>query len=472
MSDMLLIKPPNDNGIIPPIGLGYLSTALKKHNISTKIIHCYKDNMDIPDIIDLIKEKNINIVGVSTCSNDHSWLVKFADKLEILPEVNLIVGGPHATGLGQDLLLMISRINFIIVAEGETGLPKLITCLMNNDTSDNVLSTVPNLVWKNSSEEMIANAMERPNDLDALGFPDWEQMPPSEYARFFPFGGFSKASPVAQIITTRGCPYTCNYCAGNLMLGRKLRMRSTESIIEEIEYLVNVHGVREVHIHDDNFSFYKDHVVNLCTGIRKKNFDLFFSLPNGLRIDRIDDEMLQELQATGFYTFSLGLESGSKDTLKRMHKVLDLDRVREKIAMIRKYNFQLKGFFMIGYPGDTKDDILTTIQYAISLDLDRAYFTMYMPLPGTDDFRMLLDQGKIDIHKLEWDNFFTKAKPSYVSDGMTSEDLQYLTQFAYRKFYLRPRILLKIWRDLKIKSFEHFTEVMRNLVKMNLSYFI
>lgn len=474
MTDVLLVKPPSEHLVVPPLGLGYLSSSLKKQGVSSRLIHCSKEGMDVSDVVKLIESNDIKIVGVSCCSNDHLWLCSFAEELEALPQVQLVVGGPHATGLARRLMDLVSRVDFIIRSEGEEAFPKLVISLMDGNISDSVLAGIPNLIWNNSSGDIIENPVEILSDLDALGFPDWQEMPPREYAKFAPHGGFSKESPVGQIMTTRGCPYGCNYCAAGLIHGRKIRRRSPESIVEEIEYLIKNHGVKEFHLEDDNFTFNKDHVVDVCTLIRRRNIKARFALPNGIRVDRIDDEILHELHITGFYTFFIGIESGSQATLKRMNKALDLSILEETIALIRKRDFRLYGYFIIGYPGETSRDIEQTIEYARSLDLDRAYFTMYIPLPGTREFQALEEEGKIVIEEFEWENFYTLGRtiPPYIPDGMTSNELQAYAHRAYRRFYLRPKIMARMLRDMKISSFEQLTQVVWNLMRLNLSYFI
>ena len=443
----LLIKPySNLSNVLPPIGLGYLSSSLKKQGISSNIIHCYKDGIDIPGLIDLIKKEQIKCVGVTCCSNDHFWLERLANELKLLPEVYLVVGGPHATGLSKQLMELIPRINFIIRSEGESSFPLLVKHILKNDLGDPVLSTIHNLVWKNSSFKLIENPIEVPQDLDLIGLPDWDQLAPKQYSRFSPHGGFAKTPPVAQLITTRGCPYSCRYCGSYLMNGKKIRTRSAESIIEEIKYLVETHKIKEIHIEDDNFTFHKDHVINVCTAIRKSGININFGLPNGVRIDRLDDKILKELKNTGFYFFSVGIESGSPTTLNRMRKKLDLKKVGASIALIRKYNFRIKGFFMLGYPGETQKEILETIQFAKTLDIDQAFFSIYIPIPGTPEFHDLESRGRIDITKCNWENYYTGkfSTPPYVPDGMTADELKKLVSFAYRSFYLRPKTLFKV----------------------------
>jgi anaerobic magnesium-protoporphyrin IX monomethyl ester cyclase len=467
--NILLIKPYSDiSNVVPPIGLGYLSSSLKRIGMEPKIVHCYKDNLTHDDIIKMIKANNINFVGVTCCSNDHYWLQKLASKLEHMNNVYLFAGGPHATGLSKRLMSLIKRINFIILCEGEYAFTELVAELMNNNLDDGTLEKIPNLVWRDSSQNLRENTVELPADLDSLGIPDWEQMDPAEYAKFVPHGGFAKSRPVAPIITTRGCPYSCRYCASYVMNGHKIRVRNPNLIVEEIEYLRDKFHVKEIHIEDDNFTFNKEHVINLCSAIRKKGIKLNFGLPNGVRIDRIDKEILEELRNTGFYFFSIGIETGSTRTLKAMNKSLNFDKVRENIKLIRQYDFRIKGFFMIGYPGETQKDIMDTIQFAKSLDLDQAFFSIYIPLPGTIEFQSLESKGIINIDSCNWENYYTGkfSLPPYIPDGMTSEELLKMVSIAYRSFYLRPKIIKGILKDISsVSEIKHLLHRVLSLAK-------
>ena len=471
---MLLVKPPSEHLVVPPLGLGYLARGLKKHGISSRIIHCSKDSLTATDVANLIREEGIDIVGVTSCSNDHPWIVEFATELESLPDVCFVVGGPHATGLASQFLEAVPRINFAMRSEADISFPQLVSAVRNGSLSDSDLGEIRNLIWRDSSGRITENPVERPADLDALGYPDWDQMPPGLYAKYAPHGGFGKATPVTQILTTRGCPYGCNYCAAGLMNGRKIRRKSPRAVVEEIQYLARTHGVREFHIEDDNFTFYRDHVMGVCAEIRRSGVTAYFTVPNGVRLDRLDDEILLELKATGFYSITLGIESGNAETLKRMQKALDLGQVEESIARIRKYGFRINAYFIIGYPGETAREIVETIEFARSLDLDRAYFTTYIPLPGTGDFAMLREQGRLDVENLPWSSFYTMGRtdPPFVPEGMTGRELQDLSHLAYRRFYLRPGIVMKLLKDIRIRSPRQFLEVAWNLARLNLSYFI
>jgi anaerobic magnesium-protoporphyrin IX monomethyl ester cyclase len=296
----------------------------------------------------------------------------------------------------------------------------------------------------------VENPVTFPPNLDELQMPDWEQLEPRKFQKYAPHGGFAKAAPVAQLITTRGCPYSCRYCAAYVMNGKKIRMRSGESVVEEMQYLIKDHGIREFHIEDDNFTFYKEHVVNVCSAIRKAGLKVPLGIPNGVRVDRLDDEICAEMKSAGFYFFSIGLESGSVNTLKQMKKALNLDKAKRGIELIKKYGFRVKGFFILGYPNETREGIFETIRWSKSLALDQAYYSIYIPLPGTPEFLTLEENGLLDIKTCKWEDFYTGkfADPPYIPDGMTARELKKLVSYAYASFYLRPRVLLRMAGDI------------------------
>ena len=449
--DVLLIKPYTlISNVLAPLGLAYLSTALRRSGISSKVLHCCKDDVDIPRIIEIVNRDGIKCLGVTVCSNDHLWLQRFAEVLEPLHDVRLVLGGPHATGLGKRLMELIPRTDFIVKSEGELAFPKLAQAILSGSLDDKSLQAIPNLVWRHSSGELIENAVEFPPDLDELQIPDWDQLEPRRFEKYAPHGGFAKATPVAQLITTRGCPYSCRYCAAYVMNGKRIRMRSGESVVEEMQYLIKDHGIREFHIEDDNFTFYKEHVVNVCTAIRKAGIKVPLGIPNGVRVDRLDDEICAEMKSAGFYFFSIGLESGSTVTLKNMKKALKLEKARKGIELINKYGFRVKGFFILGYPNETKKDMLATIEWSKCLPLNQPYYSIFIPLPGTPEFISLEEQGVLDIKKCRWEDFYTGkfTNPPYLPDGMTASELRRIVAYAYRSFYMRPRILMRMARDL------------------------
>jgi radical SAM superfamily enzyme YgiQ (UPF0313 family) len=209
-------------------------------------------------------------------------------------------------------------------------------------------------------------------------------------------------------------------------------------------------GIREFHMVDDNFTMDTHYAKDFLRALQEERLDISWATPNGIRIDAIDDELLGLMKATGLYLVSLGIESGSDRILGFMKKGFKTDDVRRAVTRIRSSGIDVAGFFIMGFPGETLDDIRATMDFSLELDLIRANFFLYLPLPGTESFNELKRQGKI---KMDYSNFyFTSA--FYTPDGMTKTQLKGMQRKAFLRFFLRPRIFFK--NLLGIKSPRHF----------------
>ena len=306
------------------------------------------------------------------------------------------------------------------------------------------LENIPGLIWRNGSS-IRANSRAGTEDLDRLGFQAWDLTPPASYDGS-PQGGFYKKFPIAPILTTRGCPYLCTFCGSGVNMGHNLRNRSMGHVMDEMVMLYNDYGVREFHIVDDMFNFYKNRVIEFCQGIKDRNLDISYTFPNGLRLNQLDRETLQMMKDTGAYAFTVGIESGSQRILNTMKKGLTLELIEEKVNLINAVGLEPSGFFIIGYPGETVDDINATIQFAKRLKLKRAHFSNFLPLPGTEATKRLVENKEIE--KPDWGTLFY-SKVSYTPRGITRKQLKQLQRRAFLEFHLRPHILFRILLEIK-----------------------
>jgi radical SAM superfamily enzyme YgiQ (UPF0313 family) len=216
--------------------------------------------------------------------------------------------------------------------------------------------------------------------LDKLGIPAWDLIKPYEYPEA-QHGAFFKNFPIAPITITRGCPYSCTFCAGNFISGKIFRKRSARHVVEEIKTLHDKYGIREIHITDDNFTLDKDFAKDVLRHIKQMDFKISWSVPNGIRAESLDEELLSLMKETGLYLISLGIESGSDRILKLMKKNTTTSLMKDTIERIRKFDIDIAGFFIIGFPGETLGDIERTIQFSLDLDIIRANFFTYLPHP-------------------------------------------------------------------------------------------
>ncbi|MBT3985311.1 radical SAM protein [archaeon] len=449
---VMLIYPNSDTHyVVPPVSLGYLAHAVKNSGNEPIIIDGIKDRVDSKKLLKFLEKHNPNYVGIQVFSCDVGTVQDYIKTIKEFSEnIKIIIGGAHVSGVKDKIFEDFPNIDCAFHGEAELGLKLLL--------EGKEFKEIPGLIWKEDGIHMNEPYFEI--DLDSLGMPLWELIDPRTYPTA-PQGAVYRGFPIAPILTSRGCPYRCTYCAGHVVTGRRIRQRSIKSVVDEIEFLKKEYGVKEIHIIDDTFTQVKKRVLEFCDEVKKRNLKFHLTFPNGVRLDTLDDEVLSELKKCGCYSLTLGIESGSQKILDDMKKNLKLETIKEKVALIDKHGIDIMAFFIVGYPTETKEDIEKTIKFAKSLKLKRAHFSTFLPLPGTDATNDLIAAGKID--KIDWSGlFYTKAP--IPPEGMTAKELKELQRKAFLEFYLRPKIMYHLARE--VRSWTHF----KSLLKRSIDY--
>jgi len=451
---VLLIKPDNlADHIQPSLGYGYLATQIRKdHDV---VIHdCIKDNTPINRITEIVARHKPDLIGIQCYTFDTPKVYKlFKIIKEAFPHIITVVGGAHISSIPMEAFNQFQPyVDYGFNSESEIGFPKFLTALEKGD--HDAFPYVEGLIWRNKSGKVVTNLPAFVQNLDDLGFPAWDLMPPETYPES-QHGAFYEKFPIAPIITTRGCPYLCTFCSAPILSGRKLRHHSVAYVQEHIKMLYD-RGVREIHIVDDNFTFDMDYCKEVLRGIIDLKLDISLATPNGIRMDRLDDEILELMREAGQYLLTVAVESGTDRILKRMKKGTTVAKIRENVALIRKHKFPVAGFFILGYPTETREEMLQTIKLSKELGLLRANFFTFLPLPGTASYNELVQNGEIE--RVDWNNFLFMTAP-YVPKGMTRDELLSLKRRAFLSFHFHPRVLFE---NLKaIKSFRHFKFLLR-----------
>ena len=439
--DVLLIRPNSKIPIrTPPLGLGYLAADLIKNRISLEIKDCLIDNIAIQEIVSFIKESGIKIICISCCTDELPWVVNLVRNIKTVLDVKIIVGGPHPSSVLEEIYSDIAGIDFSIYAEGEVAISSLVKAILEDDLKPQRLNTIANLIWKHEGR-IIRNPLKLIENLDEIDFPAWDLINPKRYSQSVPHGFMYKAYPFAPMIATRGCPYNCSFCATGKIHGHRLRARSVDNIIREIQYLSVRYGVKEIFFEDDNFTFNDKFVTEFCEKIIDLNLGIFFSLPNGICLDKVNDGILALMRKAHFYSFAVGIESGSQRIVHSMGKNTNLEVLKNKISLAKKQGFYITGFFIIGYPGETRDDILLTIKYAREIGINQAGFSKYLPLPGTKSFDDLVNNG--EIKRWQYFEALNIKDIPYSPQGISKDELRDYIKKAVLSFYFRPSIILK-----------------------------
>jgi anaerobic magnesium-protoporphyrin IX monomethyl ester cyclase len=454
-TEIVLIVPYNKSHyVVPPVGLGYLATSLRASGYdSIKILDCIKEQLPPSKLGRALEVLDPKMVGFQIFSADFaSARESMGVAKAAVPKAVMIAGGPHVSATGTRALDEMPVLDYAFVGEAEMGLPMLVDRVVAGKKID--FHDMPGLMWRN---EKGSHSSPRTyiKDLDGLGFPAWDLMPPDSYPDA-PQGAFYQQFPIAPIATSRGCPYSCAFCGSPVNMGKQLRFRSLPHVFAEMELLRSTYRVKEFHFIDDMFNMSKKRVMDFCHMLEQKRWGISYSFPNGLRLNTLDREMLIAMKKTGAYAFTVGIESGSQRVLDLMNKHLTVDLIKEKVNLIDDVGLEPSGFFLLGFPGETKEEMRMTLDLAKSLPLKRAHFSNFLPLPGTEATNRLLESG--EIQNPDWTTLCYSKVP-YVPMGMTREDLKAFQRRAFLEFHLRPKILVKLLSE--IKSPFHLLSVIR-----------
>jgi radical SAM superfamily enzyme YgiQ (UPF0313 family) len=341
----------------------------------------------------------------------------------------IVLGGNHVTAL-PELALNQTGATAVVRNEGEVSFTRLVRAL----EASLPLAEVPGISWiDNGTYRATPNAPTIAN-LDDIPFPAWDLMPPKTFPDA-PHQLFSRQFPVAPVMTSRGCPYTCTYCASQGQWGRTWRRRSLDNVMEEITLLVEKYGVREIHFEDDEFLAREDRVLELCERLASSGLDLIWSLPNGVRTNAINDRVAAALRRAGCYEVGLGIDAPFEHQQERVQKLRDPGTTEMAIETLQRHGLQVRGFWIIGHDVDSEEDVEREIEYILSLPTELGAFGVSAPLPGSPDFERF--KRDVDLETFEWERIsYFKAL-----DGprIPAERLQKLLRRLVLRFYLRPR---------------------------------
>jgi radical SAM superfamily enzyme YgiQ (UPF0313 family) len=286
-------------------------------------------------------------------------------------------------------------------------------------------------------------------DLDALPFPDRRLT-----RRHLYVSPLTEKKSVTSMITSRGCPFQCTYCA-RVHFGKKFRARSAGNVVDEMEQCLGL-GIEYIRVYDDTFTLDRQRVLDICGEIRRRNLRLRWDIR--AHINTIDAEMLRALKASGCDLICYGIESGSDEILKRMKKGITREKAVEVVGMTRKIGIRTLLYFMLGFPGESREQMLETIEFAKVLEPDFCHFAILVPFPRTAVYEegMAQKMFKGDPWREFAEHPARNFKPPFWVERVPEEEMRALLDRAYRAFYWRPSYLLK--RLLALRSWNDFCQ--------------
>lgn len=448
---ILLVKPYGiADELIPPLSLGWLATQVRNSHDVT-ILDAMKDGFRARQVADLVNANGFGLVGFQAWTKDIHEIRETCERIKkVAPVVITVVGGIQPTMQPIETLNFFGLcVDFAWQGESENGFGPFVDAVAHGNIVSAILKEIPGLVWRDGTRVCV-NKNQFIEDLDSVGLPAWDLMPPASYPRS-PHGAFYRNFPLAPIVVTRGCPFPCRFCSAREASGGRLRSRSIDSVLEELALLHERFGVREFQIEDDNFTLNSIYVKEFCERLMAQGLNMSWSFPNGVRLDTLDSGTLSLMRKAGCYALNFGVESGTPRILEQICKKSTAEQMRRQIEMAKNAGFDLGGFFIIGFPGETREEIETTIQYACSLPLDRIGVSYFQPFPGTSYFNELVDIGEIAA---DWgfSQHTSLHDLTYISPTLTESELMKLRRRFLTSFYFRPRVILGMLKQVKTPS--------------------
>jgi radical SAM superfamily enzyme YgiQ (UPF0313 family) len=391
----------------------------------------------------ILREFRPDLIGLSALTSELGPTREVAQMMKReLPAVPILLGGPHASAVGAAALDDLP-VDYVFEGEGEPAFVRFLNVWERGDRFP--VEPISGLSFRRPDGSLARSLphIEQP-DVDQLPIPAYDLIDLPEYGNHRRMGYLG--GRYAALFTSRGCPYRCTYC--HEVFKKGFRAMGPDRMIEEMQYVIDRYGINEFEIYDDIFNADRTRVLEVCRAIVQRGLTVRLAFPNGVRADRLDEEVLVALKEAGAFYMGIAVETASARIQKEIRKHNRLDRLRENVDIASRLGIFQCGFFMLGFPTETREEALQTIEFAASLPLDMAYFFVTVPYPGTEmsvqigapgDFAVVPDSG---VGRGDFNPNYTTRAPS----GMTAEEIGRLRLYAFARFYMNPRRILRLLR--------------------------
>jgi anaerobic magnesium-protoporphyrin IX monomethyl ester cyclase len=407
-----------------PIGLMYIAGVLQKEHVKVEILDAFID-ADLQKKVDAIRvgmsferikqeiiTRKPDIVGISgpfTCQIGNSLRISNLTK-EVDRKIITVMGGPHVTLVVKEFLEEAKDVDIAVTGEGEYTMLDIVRAF----EGDKQLSQIPGIAYRENAKVIVTKSRQLIEELDDLPYPAYNLVDMEQYLNPKKIGYRSFRDRAISMITSRGCPFNCCFCAVHLHMGRRFRANSADYVLKHIEYVVSRFGVKNIFFEDDNLTLDLSRFEAICDGLIAKKVKIGWETPNGVRADYLNVNILKKMKASGCQSVFFGVESGDQQILDNVIcKNLNLNRVVEVAKNCKHIGLKTGAFYIIGFPGETKENMQRTVDFALRLKRDfdvGMHLFMATPSYGTKLYEECETKGYIQ-QNLTWNAFAEARQP-------------------------------------------------------------
>jgi radical SAM superfamily enzyme YgiQ (UPF0313 family) len=437
---------------VVPYNLSLLA-AMIENEFEVKILDANIDDLNEDDFAQKISSIEPDVVGITMMTTEYAEAAHAAARIvkKVAPETITVLGGVYATTSYQTAIEDKS-IDFIVIGEGEHTFPALLRYLNNSGPLPET-----GVIFRDNGSPVFTHKAGFVDDLDALPFPAYHLIDYPRYTNLIQRVGVDapKRLPYARIRTSRGCPVGCSFCQVEQLAGKKFRPRSVDNVIQELKWQKEEYGIKSVLFNDDNLILNRKRAKNLFRAMIDNKLDLTWNA-TAVAVFSLDEEMIELMKESGCVYVDIAVESGNERILKEIiNKPVNLSHAKKMAKKIRELGIYIVANFIIGFPGETWEEIRNTVKFAEDIDVDYVKIFIATPLKGTRLYDMvkehnLLKDKNDDIEKrLDWSTSRIKT------DEFTSKDLSILRAYEWDRInFTDPMKRIKAAKRMGISESE------------------
>ncbi len=427
----------SENNCSFPLGIGYIASYVRKQGHEVNIFDPEPYNMPIEELWINVGKFKPDIIGITSVTPNFMLAQQLVKDAKNKIKCCVIMGGPHVNALPKSSLLSCANyLDAVILGEGEIPMLKIADSFDNNGIID--FKSIPGAAFIKNGQYIENPKADLIKDLDSLEFPARDLVDINLY-KLHP--QFQRGTKSATILTSRGCPSNCTFCA-NICMGRKFRANSAQYVLDEIQFLINTYGIKHFHFVDDCFTANSQRVSDICDLIISKNIKItwfIFGRVNNLQ----KNELIKKMKNAGCVYALLGIETGNQEINNIMKKGTTLSMAESCCNLLKKNDIKYFNSYIIGNEGDTKETVIETILFSKKLKSVMAGFNMLIPFPGTEIFKKFyMDYDKPETNWNNWCSVGDDLPYEPRHTDLSRNEILSLTSYAYRKFYFNiPQIV-------------------------------
>ena len=432
-------------GCVMPLGLASIAAYLRGKGLPVTMIDADAENLSIIKLKEKMLRAAPGIVGITTITptiHDDLKVARIAKEIG----AKVVVGGPHVNAMPVETMQLFP-VDFGIQGEGEYPMFKLIEALTNDLPVDHV----PGLVFRNKIGEIVKNSPYIHENLDELPIPARDLLPLGRYSSII------TKKRLTTMTIGRGCPYNCGFCFKQPS-DKKIRFRNPKLVVDEIEEVVQKHGINEINFTSDTLTINKNFMQDFCQEIIGRKIRISWIAPT--RVDCVTLELLKLMKRAGCRSLRFGVESGSAKILKCMGKYIDKKRVLQVFNWARQEEIETFAYLIIGYLNETEGTVKETLDFVKKIKPDLLMYNIATPLPSTRLFEQAVEAGLVDPEY--WKKFLLDE--NYPRIPYLFKNAEKWIGLAYREFYFSPKFILKKILGMRRENAQNYLKAARGIM--------